>query len=219
MKPRYATFATVGVVLAAAGVLAFVQGEAPAAPPSVPSTPTVTAGDTSVLPSLPPNHPPIPSTVSPHGVHGGGSALVAEEAPAIAWTVPSGWQMSPNPNAMRIATYHPSPSTEVSVSRAGGTTEANIQRWIGQFDDAGKDTRAEMTVHGIKVDVVEVSGTYVGGGMAAGPAAERHTGWSLLGAVVETSGSHYFVKMLGPTEEVRAARASFDTLLGSIVPR
>lgn len=142
-----------------------------------------------------------------------------EEAPSIGWTVPPAWQTAPNPNAVRIATYHPSASTEVSVSRAGGTTEANIQRWIGQFDDAGKDTRTEKTVRGMKVEVVEVGGTYLGSGMMVGPAAEKHPGWTLVGAVVETPGSHYFFKLLGPTDQVRAARASFDALVASIAPR
>jgi hypothetical protein len=213
MKTRVAPFAVVGILLGA-GVLGFVQAEAPAATVAN-SSPAVTAEDTATQPSLPPNHPPI---TSPHGTSGS-PIPSGDEAPAITWTVPSGWQTAPSPNAMRIATYHPSPSTELSVSRAGGATEANIQRWIGQFDDAGKDTRDERTVRGMKVVVVEVAGTYLGGGMMPGPAAEKHTRWSLVGAVVETPGSHYFFKLLGPTDQVQAARPSFDTLLASIAPR
>ena len=65
---------------------------------------------------------------------------------------------------MRLATYHASGGVEVSVSRAGGTTEANIQRWIAQFDDVGRDARAEKTVRGLHVVTVDIAGTYVGGG-------------------------------------------------------
>jgi hypothetical protein len=143
----------------------------------------------------------------------------ANEAPAITWKVPEGWKEAPNPSAMRIATYHPSPGTEVIVARAGGSTEANIHRWIGQFDDAGKDTSSEKSVHGLGVKIVEVSGTYTGGGGMPGAPSEPKRGWTLVGAVVETPGAHYFFKMLGPTEQVHAARASFDALIGSITPR
>jgi hypothetical protein len=136
----------------------------------------------------------------------------------MVWTVPTGWQTSPNPNAMRIATYRPSPDTELSVARAGGSTEANIHRWIGQFDDAGKDVRTEKTVRGLSVHIVEVSGTYLGSGMP-GAAADSRAGWTLVGAVVDTPGSRYFFKLLGPGDQVGAVRPSFDALLASIAPR
>lgn len=216
MKTRIIPFVAAGIVLGSAAI-ALVHADAPAAEVST-ALPAVAAANNSPQPALPPNHPPISPSMSRHGAPGANVAT-ADEAPAVTWTVPSGWQTSPNPNAVRIATYHPSATTEVSVSRAGGTTEANIQRWIGQFDDAGKDTRTEKTVRGMKVDIVEVKGTYLGSGMMAGPAAETHAGWSLVGAVVETPGSHYFFKLLGPADEVLAARASFDALVASITPR
>jgi hypothetical protein len=108
---------------------------------------------------------------------------------------------------------------EISASRAGGTTEANIQRWLGQFDDRGTDTRIEKTVRGLHVTVVEVSGTYEGGGAALGVPSDGHRGWTLVGAIVETPGSPYFFKLVGPTPAARAARASFDALLDGITPR
>jgi hypothetical protein len=148
----------------------------------------------------------------------GALGAASDEPAAITWKLPASWQTAPNPNAMRVATYRPSPEIEVSVARAGGSTEANIERWIGQFDGAGPAARADKVVRGLAVKVVEVSGTYAGGGMMPG-ASEPHPGWTLVGAVVETPGSHYFFKMLGPTEQVVAARASFDALIASITPR
>jgi hypothetical protein len=66
--------------------------------------------------------------------------------------------------------------------------------------------------------MVEVSGTYAGGGMMTGTAAEPHRNWALVGVVVETPGTHYFFKMVGPVDQVRAARASFDTMIASVTP-
>jgi hypothetical protein len=142
----------------------------------------------------------------------------ADESPSIAWTVPSGWQTAPNPTVMRIATYRPAADAELAVSRAGGTTDANIQRWIGQFDDPPRTQRSRKVVKGLPVEVVEISGTYAGGGMMPGASAEPHPNWTLLGAVVEAPGSHYFFKLLGPSAQVQAAHASFDALVASLHP-
>ena len=104
----------------------------------------------------------------------------------------------------------------MSVARAGGTPEANIQRWLAQFDSAGKDTRTEKTVRGLHATIVEVGGTYAGMG---GMGGASHPGWELLGAIVETGASSYFFKMLGPAAAVKAAHASFDALLASLTQR
>lgn len=166
---------------------------------------------------LPANHPPIDGTTSPHD---GMRTPVAssDEAPAITWQAPTGWKTMPNPNPMRIATYRPTADSELIVVRAGGTTDANIQRWIDQFDEPASTQRARRTVHGLGVEVLEASGTYNGGGLTAGAPAQPHPGWSLLGAVVETPGSSYFFKLLGPSDQIQATRASFDALIGSIRP-
>jgi hypothetical protein len=161
---------------------------------------------------LPPNHPPIGPTGSPHP----SMPVASNEAPAVAWTAPSAWASAANPNAMRLATYTLPGGVEVSVARAGGTTEANIQRWLAQFDEAGAEKRTESTIHGLHTTIVEVAGTYEG---MSGMGGQAHPGWALLGAIVETGRSPYFFKMLGPAPAVKADHASFDALLGSLVPR
>jgi hypothetical protein len=208
------------VVITAALVGAAIMGlyhsaSAPAAKADVAPLPELAAMPMDT--PLPPNHPAIGAGGSPHGMQGAVSPP-SDEAPAISWTVPTGWVAAANPNAMRIATYHPTADTDVSVARAGGSTDANIQRWVGQFDDAGTDKHSERTVHGLAVKMVEVTGTYSGGGMMANTPSEPHRGWALVGAVVETPGTHYFFKMVGPTEQVKAARASFDAMVASVTP-
>ena len=114
---------------------------------------------------------------------------------------------------------HAPGGVEISVSRAGGGTEANIQRWIGQFDNTGREGRVEKTVHGLHVVTVDVAGTYVGGGMAmGGGAAEAKPDWALVGAIVESVSPPYFFKMTGPAAAVRAARPAFDRLVDHLTP-
>jgi hypothetical protein len=135
--------------------------------------------------------------------------------------VPDAWKTVPNTSSMRIATYRvpraqgDTDDADVSVTRAGGGTEANIRRWVGQFDEAGQDKRTEKTVRGLKITTVEVSGTFIGGGMMGGASGPKK-GWALLGAIVETPGSPYFFKLTGPAASVRAARPAFDALLTSV---
>ena len=136
---------------------------------------------------LPPNHPDIGATGAPRGMQG----QDPDQEQAIVWKVPAKWTVVPNPNTMRLATYHVPAAAgapdeaELSVTRAGGSTEANVQRWIGQFADAGPDKRTEKKVHGLKIAMVEVSGTFQAGGMTPEAKGPR-PGWSLRGAVVET---------------------------------
>jgi hypothetical protein len=219
MTPRIVPFLVAGVVLGAGGIALFRGEDTRAEVATRPASATSPQPETADSPALPPNHPPIGAAGSPHGTIRPSS----DEPPALTWDVPRGWQTAPNPNAMRLATYRPSAEAgneaEITVARAGGTADANIERWLGQFDSAGLEKRTQMKVHGLDVSVVEVTGTYLGGAMMPGAASASHPGWTLVGAIVPTAGSAYFFKLVGPAAQVKAARASFDQLVGSVAPR
>jgi hypothetical protein len=235
MSIRLASFVALPLVLAAGGFALLGEGSTDA-PATRVTTPMALAQPDEELPSvngdkLPDNHPPIGDVSSPpgsmlppdHPAIAGGSPhgsmpSAASDAPALVWKMPSGWQDSPNPNAMRLATYHAPGGVEVSVSRAGGSTDANIQRWIGQFDSVGRDTRTEKTVRGLHVVTVDVTGTYVGGGMTMGADSAARPGWAMVGAIVDGRGLPYFFKMMGPAAAVLAARPAFDRLVDGISP-
>jgi len=175
--------------------------------------------------TLPPNHPPIGAGMPPNhppigaGMSAQGSAPAADDEPAaLAWKKPAAWDDAPNVSSMRLATYRVPGGAEVSVSRAGGNTEANIQRWVGQFDPVGHEARAEKTSHGVHVITVDLAGTYVGGGMAMGAEAQARPDWAMVAAIAQGPGLPYFFKMTGPAAAVRAARAAFDHLVDSIAP-
>jgi hypothetical protein len=222
MSIRLASFLVVAALLAAAS-LALFGGEhssdatAATVRPLSPSPPLAMGGEE--MPSenggmLPPNHPPIGGAMSPHG----SAPSATSEAPSLVWKTPVTWQEAPSPNAMRLATYRVPGGAEVSVSRAGGEKEANIQRWVEQFDDVGHQGRVEKTVHGLRVVTVDIAGTYVGGAMAMGAQAEAHPRWAMVGAIVEGPGLPYFFKMTGPAAGVRSSRPAFDLLIDSIAP-
>jgi hypothetical protein len=179
------------------------------------------AAGNAIPPALPNAHTAPeahPGSVSPPG--SGGASPAARQA--ITWNVPGSWQTVPNPNTMRLATYAVGDASgegpvEVSVSRAGGSTAANIERWQGQFTDSKVARRAQETVHGLTVTLVEIDGTYSPGAMGAGDNTP-HPHWGLSAAIVETPGGSYFFKMLGPKGKVESAHDSFEALVNSIAP-
>lgn len=137
----------------------------------------------------------------------------------IGWEAPSSWQSVPNANAMRMATYKiprtsgDTEDAELTVSHAGGGVDANINRWAKQFGSAEPKTE-RRSPNGLKVTVVEITGTYASGGMMGGPATPKEN-FMLLGAVVDGGERQHFFKMTGPKKTVTAAKKDFDALVAS----
>lgn len=97
----------------------------------------------------------------------------------------------------------------------GGDTEANIQRWIGQFQGTPKTETEVVEISGTKVTFLTAAGTYL---ESAGPFAGEKTakpGYVLLGAVVESEQGNVFVKLFGPEKSVEQVKKPFRTLVRS----
>jgi hypothetical protein len=144
----------------------------------------------------------------------------AEEPDAIKWDAPKAWQSVPNTNSMRKATYKipkaagDAEDAELTVSTAAGGVEPNIKRWAGQFGSAEPKTESRSP-NGLKVTVVEIKGTFAGGGgMMGGPSTPKEK-FMLLGAVVDRGDHQDFFKMTGPEKTVSAAKKDFDALVAS----
>jgi hypothetical protein len=103
----------------------------------------------------------------------------------------------------------------------GGSVEANMTRWLGQFKQAdGSDAvakRGERTVNDITVATIETTGNY-GGGMAApgAPPPAAITEAALLGAIAKGPEGSVFFKLVGPRASLESARPAFDQLLESL---
>jgi hypothetical protein len=143
----------------------------------------------------------------------------------IQWKKPDAWQEGTNPSAMRKATYKipkaegDAEDGELSVSAAGGDLTANIDRWKGQFEGSPEPKSSEKEVAGFKVTIVEIAGTFKGGGPMMGGGGEPKKDWIMLAAIVPTTPQMHFFKLTGPKKTVEAARADFDVLIGSITKK
>ena len=149
----------------------------------------------------------------------------------ITFTAPPAWKPVATSSSMRIAQFAvpraagDSADAELVVyyfGGSGGTVDANIERWLGQMQQPdGKPSSAvakrdARTVNGLKVTLVDVSGTYVAE-MTPG-AKERHNSpnFRLRAAVIETSNGPYFIKLTGPAKTVAAADKTFEAFLSSV---
>jgi hypothetical protein len=160
------------------------------------------------------------------------SGLQTAAAPGgLKFTAPQGWEARAASSTMRVAEFV-LPARDATAGSAelviyyfggsGGSVDANIQRWLGQMqqpdgratsDVAARDTR---TINGLKVSLLDVSGTYVAE-MRPG-ATEKHNspGFRMRTAVVETPRGPYYLKLVGPAATVKAWNASFGEFLASL---
>lgn len=136
----------------------------------------------------------------------------------LRFKAPATWVVEKTSSAMRVAQYK-LPKAEGDKddgslvlyyfgATQGGTAQANIDRWIGQMqqpdgssskDKAKTDT---MTVNGLKVTTVDVTGTY-NAEMAPGSGTfHNDENYRLRAAVIETPKGNYFVKLAGPAKTI-----------------
>jgi hypothetical protein len=95
---------------------------------------------------------------------------------------------------------------------AGGV-DANVKRWLGQFDEP-KDkinAKTEKAKGGeVPVTFVSAQGTFMGG-PPNDPIQFRH--WGLLGAILETKEGAVFAKFTGPEHTVKEFTTAFKKMI------
>jgi len=154
--------------------------------------------------------------------------LTADSGAGIQWTAPAGWKAEAG-RPMRLATYTVAPGGECGIyffgAGQGGSVEANLDRWIGQFLQAdGKPSKsaakvAKRTIHGWAVTTVDASGAYTGmGGPMAKSDAPAMPDYRMLGAIVEGPQGSVFIKFTGPAKTIAANQAAFDKMIASLAP-
>jgi len=153
-------------------------------------------------------------------------------AATLKYTAPAGWTSKTPSSSMRVAEFvlprADGDKDDASLvvyffgATAGGSVQANVDRWIGQMAQPdGRPSKdlaktSTMTVNGLKITDVDVSGTYVA---EMSPGAAEHfnyPGWRLRAAVVETPGGAYYVKVTGPIKTVAKWDKAYGAFLNSL---
>ncbi|MGH7451851.1 MAG: hypothetical protein ACRENG_10925 [bacterium] len=103
----------------------------------------------------------------------------------------------------------------------GGSVEANLDRWYGQFAQPDSSSSAEKAktshevVDGMNLTMVDLSGTYVAPKMPGSEEQYNEPSFRMLAAVLETAQGPYFFKLVGPEKTVAHWANSFSEFVKS----
>jgi hypothetical protein len=143
----------------------------------------------------------------------------------LKFKVPEGWVTEKPSSSMRVGQYR-LPKVEGDADDAslvlyffgtgqGGNVSDNIDRWINQIEQPdghpSKDKAKveSLTVNGMKVTTVDVSGTYTAQMSPGSDARHNESNQRLRAAVIETPKGNYFVKLIGPEKTITRWDQSF----------
>jgi hypothetical protein len=144
---------------------------------------------------------------------------------------PDGWVTETPSSSMRVGQYK-LPKAEGDKEDAslvvyyfgatqGGSPQANIDRWIGQMQQPdGSDSKSKaktdsLTINGLKVNTVDVTGTYTAEMAPGSKTFHNDANYRLRAAVVETAKGNYFVKLAGPEKTVARWDKEYNDYLKS----
>lgn len=107
--------------------------------------------------------------------------------------------------------------------QGAGSVEANMERWIGQFQQPdGRDAHevAQLThvrVNDLDVHNVDISGTYVA--QAPGSQQARNDpDFRMIASVVDTAAGPYYIRFLGPAATIDLRMGAYDRFTSSLRP-
>ena len=146
------------------------------------------------------------------------TAQSATASGELHYKAPDGWVTEKSSSAMRAAQYRlpkaDGDSEDASLvlyyfgATQGGSAQANIDRWIAQIQQADGSSSKDkaktetMTVNGLKVATVDVSGTYTAEMAPGSGTMHNDANYRLRASVIETPKGNYFLKLVGPTKTV-----------------
>jgi hypothetical protein len=143
-------------------------------------------------------------------------------------TAPEKW-VKKEPKSKIVEFEYAAPATKgdnedgrMTVMRAGGGVDANIERWVGQFTQPdGKSTadrtkRSKKNVAGLEVHVVDISGTYKDQpGGPFGPSVNKEK-YRMLAAIIVAKDAQVFVKFYGPEQTIADNEKAFTSMIDGI---
>ncbi len=137
----------------------------------------------------------------------------------IAFDVPDAWATETPSSGMRLAQRKASGESRFVVFSfpGGGTIQANMDRWIGQFTQAdGSDSRdaaviTESTRDGMGCHRLDITGTWSGGMSDTGGPDTR-----FVSTIVVAPDALYFLRLTGPAGDVAASMGDYDALCASL---
>jgi len=159
------------------------------------------------------------------------STMLLAQGASLKFDAPAGWVSKTSSSAMRVAEFT-LPKTGSDAEDAtvtvyffggtGGNVQANMDRWLGQMAQPGGKSSKEVakttmltSTSGLKISVLDVSGTYVAEITPGSPEKFNKPGFRQCAAYIETPGGPYFAKLVGPAATVAKWYDSYVAFLKS----
>jgi len=181
----------------------------------------------SVDPHAGHNHPPE-EMVSNQGEPKGTLRDGFEQIGMLQGRLPSDWKREQPSSQMRIAQFVlPGKSGDgemIAFSGIGGSVDANLERWYGQFKPEGETSVSEgavkqhLHVNGMEATISYAKGTYLKSSMGMGGGATEMKNYVLMAAIIIAPDGPYYFKGTGPAETMNDQKMAFESFVNSIEP-
>lgn len=154
------------------------------------------------------------------------AVTTTEKVGNYSFSIPKEWKKIDPPSSRMVQlelTIQPDQESKDELSAKfyyfgegqGGSADANIKRWIGQFEAGAKsESRKVEGKNGRTITHVYVEGTYLDGPPFGGPKVRREN-YQLHGCIIEGDGAPVFIKVTGPTKSVKEAKGSIEAMAES----
>ena len=141
--------------------------------------------------------------------------------------VPKDWEKEQPSSSMRIAQFR-FPGNDgdgelVIFSGIGGSIDANLNRWYGQFKSETESSVSESAIRSnsqikdMDVTFSYVEGTYLKSSMGMGGTKTEMPNYVLLAAIVSTPDGLYYFKGTGPKSTMDYHKINFKIFIRSIM--
>lgn len=134
----------------------------------------------------------------------------------LAFKVPEGWEQVELSDfqkgiiAARFTVIENEEEITVTLSRSGGGTDANLNRWRGQVEANRDEVTERLTLAGQPAVLLDLQGRFSPG--FGKPAADNQR---MLGVIIEMPDQGYFIKLTGAAEAVSKVSDDFREFLRS----
>jgi len=140
--------------------------------------------------------------------------------------VPKDWEKEQPSSSMRMAQFR-FPGNDgdgelVIFSGIGGSIDANLNRWYGQFKSQTENSVSESAIRSnsqikdMDVTFLYVEGTYLKSSMGMSGTKTEMPNYALLAAIVATPDGLYYFKGTGPKSTMDSHKVYFETFIRSL---
>lgn len=153
------------------------------------------------------------------------AALPRIKAAGLSFAIQPGWEQEEPANEMRVAQFLlPAATGDADETRLvvfffdhhTGDVQANLDRWMDQFDLDAEPRITEQSVGDIVITSVDLSGRYVAESRPGSGDFQNKPNWRMLASIVQTRQGPYYFRMVGPRATIDRWASSYQAMLASI---